>query len=251
LGPCVVFAEHATAFDGKRGIAVMMEAAREPVRRMAQRTLGITLRGGKLGDQVCTELLMHNRRTGCEGLLGIHHRGQRLEIRLDERRGVLGRITALGHDDREGLPHMPYLIAGEQGLLRIEDVVLHGCAPLARQGDLMIGHGRQQPDQLDSSERINNPRCGRSARQINRADASMRHGTTHERRMKHARQNDIIDILSMPEQQPAVLASQHGPADEGLPCKLVQVAALPAPLCIGIASTSMLCLPASRRASPS
>src|SRR6516165_6304564 len=110
----------------------MVEAAGESVRRMAQRTFGITLGGGKLGYEVGAELLMHDRRAGREGLLGIHHRGQRLEFRFDERRRVLGAITALGHDDCEGLTHMPHLIGAERGLLRIEDVVLYAGAPLAR-----------------------------------------------------------------------------------------------------------------------
>jgi len=182
---------------------------------------------------------MHDRSAGRQRLLGIHYRGQRLEIRFDERRRVLGAITALGHDDGEGLTHMPHLVGAEQGLLRIEDVVLHAGAPLARQADLMIGDRRQHPCELDATQHMNNSRHGGGTFEVDRPDAGMRQRAAHQRRMQHARQNKILDILSMTEQQPAVLASQHGPADEGLPCLLVQVTALPASLRIACVMTKL------------
>ena len=54
--------------------------------------------------------------------------------------------------------------------------------------------------------------CG--ARQIDRADAGMRNRAAHERRMQHARQNEIGDELPVAGQQPAVLAPQQRASDE-------------------------------------
>ena len=53
------------------------------------------------------------------------------------------------------------------------------------------------------------------ARQIHRADASMRDRAAHEHRVQHVRQLEIGDELPAAGQQPLILAAQDGAADEG------------------------------------
>ena len=93
---------------------------------------------------------MHDRRSSLQRFLWIDDRGQRLEVRFNKRRRIFGGIAALRDDDREGLANVPDLVAGEQRLLRVQDVMLDGVAPLLGQRHLMIGHRRQKLGQLES-----------------------------------------------------------------------------------------------------
>ena len=83
LGAAIVFADHAAAFDRKRGIAVMMEAARESVRRLAERTFGIALGDGSSAMSVGAELLVHERPHRPQPFLRIDHGREWIEIRFN------------------------------------------------------------------------------------------------------------------------------------------------------------------------
>ena len=213
LGARIVGADHAPAFHRHRGVAMMMEAPREPVPRAAQGGFSIALGGGKLGDQIGSELLVHERCSAAQAVLGIDHRRQRVKFSLYQRRRVLGGMAALGDHHREGFADMAHLVGGEQGLLRVEDAVAHRRAPFGGQRNLMVWHVRQQLRQRDPAHGKHHPGGGASRRQIDRADARMRQRAAHESRVEHARKLDVVDILSLAEQQSGVLPARHGAPD--------------------------------------
>jgi hypothetical protein len=55
---------------------------------------------------------VHQRSTLNQGPFGVHHRGQRLVLDLDELQRVLGQVTAVRHHDRDALAHVADLVRG-------------------------------------------------------------------------------------------------------------------------------------------
>ena len=77
------------------------------------------------------------------------------------------------------------------------------------------GHRRQQLQQVGAVEREHDAGRGSGARQVDRADAGVRHRAAHQDRVQHARQDEIGDELPLAGQQPAVFAPQQRAPDIG------------------------------------
>ena len=77
----------------------MIIATLDPMGRLRQRRVDISLLDRYLAIDVMTELRMDQRRSSLQGILRFHEHRQRLQIDDHQLGGVLGDISTLGHDD--------------------------------------------------------------------------------------------------------------------------------------------------------
>ena len=211
----VMGADDAAALHGRGGIAVMMKAARELVRRARERGVEVALADGEGADEIGAEFLVDDRTARAQRLLRVDDGRQRIEIEADQLRGVLGGVAALRDDDGNRLADVADLVMGQQRLLGIDELVLDLGGPFARQRELRVRHRRQQPREVGAAQHIGDARRRSGTRRIHRVDARMRDRAAHEHRVQHVRQRKIGDELAAPGQQPLILAAQDGAADEG------------------------------------
>ena len=88
----IIGADDAAAFHRHGGIAMVIEAPRQPVRRACQCGVGVASANREIADQVGLELIVHDATVRTQRRLGVNDRGQLLEIRLHQ----FGRVFGLG-----------------------------------------------------------------------------------------------------------------------------------------------------------
>ena len=105
--------EDRTSFERDVGHALLRERLRHDRVRLRERGVDVAVAVLAVVHDVGAELLEQRcaRRIECVG--DRHHRGQRLDVDVDELARVLGERTALGHDDRERLAGAPHLVVGK------------------------------------------------------------------------------------------------------------------------------------------
>ena len=213
VGAFVVNADDAAALHRDRTIAVVVEAPLEPVRRARQRSFDVALGQAKLANHVGVVFVMQDRSAGLESRLGIHNGRQRLEIEGDQLGRVFREIAVFSQDDRDRLADMAHLVVGEQRLLRIEELVLDLRGPFPRQRQLGVGDRREQLREFRAVEHIRNAGRRRRARQVDRADARVRHLASHEHGMQRVGKLQIGHELAAAHQQASVLATRQRASD--------------------------------------
>ena len=192
---------------------MMVKAPLDPVRRVRQRAVDIALGDAEFPDQVGVVSVVQHRGARLQRRFGIDQRRQRFEIDGDQLGRVFREIAALGQDHRDRLADVPHLVMGQQRLLRIEEGVLDLRGPFPRQRQLGVGHRGKELGQLRAVQHIGDARRRGGARQVDRADARVRHLAAHEHRMQRVGQLQIGDELAAAQQQAAVLATRHRAAD--------------------------------------
>ena len=121
------------ALDWHRGVAVMVKAPPQTVRRVGECPVDIAFRDREGTEEIGTQVLVDDRCTLCERCLGADDRRQFLEFGCDQTSGVFSSIPALGNDNGDGLADMPNLVMRQQRLLRVVEFVLDQACPFARQ----------------------------------------------------------------------------------------------------------------------
>ena len=198
---------HAAArLHGQRGMAPGGEPLGDDALRVLKRRGDLADFGVQGLHDVVAPLLMYERGTGFERLLGIVHDRERRVVHLDQRCGVFGRVSVVGHDRGDRLAHEADLIAGQHGPIarlvrrRLGGVVFHaqrldGLRDLgARQDEVHVGAGR------------------RGVR-INRHNAGVRVRAAHEGDRRGVGQSEIVDVLRLTQQDARVLDAAHLGAD--------------------------------------
>ncbi len=109
-GARIVGADDAAAFQRHRGIAMVVEAALQAVRRGGEHRLGVALADRERADQVGVEALVDERRAGAQRRFRVDDRRQLVEIEGHQFGGVLGLIAGLGDDDRDRFADMAHLV---------------------------------------------------------------------------------------------------------------------------------------------
>ncbi len=122
---------------------------------------------------------MDDRAARPQPRLGIDDRRQFFQVPADQFGRVLSQVARLRDDDRDGFADMAHLVVRQERLLRIEEFVLDNRGPFRRQRNLSFGHRRQKLQQIAAVERLDHARRGLGARQIDRANAGMRHRAAH------------------------------------------------------------------------
>ena len=215
IGPRIVQSDHAAAFHRHGGVAMMIKAPLQPMRRARKRAVGVAFANREGADQVGAELVVDDGCARGERQFGIEHGRQRIEIEIDQLGCVFRRIAVLRHDDSHRLADVPDLIVRQQRLLRIDELVLHLRRPFARQRKLGVRHRRQKLGELRAGQRIDNAGRRGGARHIDRFYARMSDRASDKHRMQHMRQFEIGDELAAAGEETAILAPGDGTADVG------------------------------------
>ncbi len=129
---------------------------------------------------------------------------ERLELRVDELRRVLGGVRVVGHDDRDGLADVAHGAVGEDGLEEgVERLVEGPEADRDPRHRVEVGGGQHGVD------------AGRRARR-GRVDADeprVRRRRAHDAHPDLARAVDVVDEPAGAAQQAGVLDAPDRPAD--------------------------------------
>ena len=192
---------------------MVVEAPLEPVRRARQRAVDVALGDTEFSDQVGLVFVVQHRGAGHQRRFRIDDGRQRLEIDGHQLGGVFRQIAAFGQDDRERFADMAHLVVSEQRLLRIEEGVLDLGGPFPRQRQLGVGDRREELGELGAVEHIGDARRRGRARQVDRANARVRHLAAHEHGMQRVGKLQIGHELAAAHQQAAVLAPRHRASD--------------------------------------
>ena len=129
---------------------------------------------------------------------------ERLELRDDELRRVLGGVGVLGHDDRDGLPDVAHGAVGEHGLQEgVERLVERPEADRDPRQRVEVGRGEHGVD------------AGRRARhgRVDADEPRVRRRRAHDPHPHLARAVDVVDEATRAAQQPGVLDAPDRPAD--------------------------------------
>ena len=180
---------------------------------LGDHTIRILKRRGDLADfgvqglhDVVAPLLVHERGTGFERLLGIVHDRERRVVHLDQPRGVFGSVPIRSDDRGDRLAHEADLVAGQHGpIARLVRRRLGGVVFHAQRLDGMRDFGARQ-DHLDVG-------AGRRGVRINRHNAGVRMRAAHEGDGHGVGQSEIVDVLRLAQQDARVLDAAHLGAD--------------------------------------
>ena len=213
VGAPIIGGDDTAALHRHRGVAVVVEAALQTVGRRGECHVDLAPADREGADQVRAVSLVNDRAVGTQRRLGVDHRRERFEVAGHKLGRVFGLVTGFGDDDRDRLADMADLVMRQQRLLRVEEFVLDRRRPFARHRNLPLGHRRQQSQQIGAVEREHDAGHRRRSRQIDRADAGMRHRAAHEDRVQHSRQDEIGDELPLAGQQAPVFAPQQRAPD--------------------------------------
>ena len=106
VGARIVGADDAAAFHRHRGVAVVIEAPLQAMRRARHRAIGIATADRKFSDQIGLQAVVHDRTVRPPRRLGIDHRRQFFQVPSDELGRVFGMVAAFRGDDRDCLADM-------------------------------------------------------------------------------------------------------------------------------------------------
>ena len=123
---------------------------------------------------------------------------QRPVLDVDEFGQVFGLITIFRHDEGDRLADEAHAAGGE----KLRQPVADARMPIAHDPRLIVEWqiARRQDRQRPG---------GASARRVDCEDVRVRHGTAHERSVRHPVQMNVVDEPGRPAQQPAVLLAQR------------------------------------------
>ena len=143
-------------------------------------------------------------RAGGERCVGREHRGQRLVLHVDERRGVVGGRPAHGGDRHDRFADVPHALGGERKHgARLHALVVEEDAAvrLAEPGD---GIAAEHADDAGHAARGVDTDAGEARMGVNAAN---------EGDVDHARQRQVVHVPAAPGEQARVVAAFHARSD--------------------------------------
>jgi hypothetical protein len=154
---------------------------------------------------VGAELLVHERRPGLEGLLGVDHHGQRVVLDDDLLGGVDDAVLVAADDDGDGLADV------------LDDAV-PGQRPRLRRLDLdsrRDPHHRERRLELEvvaGEDRVDARRL-LGGRGVDRDDPGVRLGRPDDGHVEHPREHEVVHVTAAPGDHPGVLLATQRLAD--------------------------------------
>ena len=112
----VVLRNDTAALDRHAGVAVVVETVREPARRRGKYRRRIALPHAQPRDDVARQRLMHQGSIGIERGIDARDTRQRLQIKIDQRDCILGKVAISCDDCRQRLTDMTDLVGCEGGI---------------------------------------------------------------------------------------------------------------------------------------
>ena len=143
-------------------------------------------------------VLVHERRGRCDRVLEAHRGGERRVLDVHEIERVLGRVPALGDDQRHRFPHIPDG-GGRQGLLGL-------VMDQRRVGD-EPGERAAEVAQIGVRQHRHHGAGGPRAARVDPHDAGVGMGAAKHRRVRQAREVDVIDEQAAAAQQRRILVA--------------------------------------------
>ena len=133
----------------------------------------------------------------------VERNGERLVFDLDEVAGILGDVAVLGDNGRDRLAVMAHLLSGDQ-------VLDDRAGAERRQRRRPLRHVLARHDRDHARER-------RRLARVDADDARVRVRAAQDRRVRHARQLDVVDVAPLPAQEPRVLDAVEALAEPAPP----------------------------------
>ena len=194
----LVGGDDAAGLHRHAGVALGREALAQHVRGAGEGAGGVAVAVVQGVGEVGLEV--EDRGVGLQRALGVHHRGQRRVVDLQERHQVLGVVAVLGHDHRDRLAHVAHLVPGQDRLQERQRGLLGVDAD-------ELGHVLE----VGGGEHGHAARVGQQRRGVDAADLGVRVRAAHDGRVQHPVELDVGDVLAPAAQQPRVLlALQRG-----------------------------------------
>ena len=188
------------ALDRGADVAGIPDLDLDPVRRGAERGLGVGVAEAPLVDEVRAERFVKHRRGLAEGLLGVDDRGPRRVLDLDPLRRVLREVPVARHHHRDGLPRVAHAAGREAAVL---DRRAHHDEERVGPG----GRGRPGEDRVHAVHRE------RLAR-VDRDDVGVRPGRAHEAGVARVGgEGHVVRELRFAGDEGRVLEPRDGPPD--------------------------------------
>ena len=159
---------------------------------------------GRAGEVVALARLVvaDQRRVVVERAAGVHHRGQRLVLDVDQAERVVGRVLVGGDHERHLLALEAHLVARQHGLRVVGD---RGHPGQAERLEVLGGDHRGHVG------------MGERGRRVDRDDARVRVGAAQQRAVDHARQPDVVEVVALAADEARILlALEPAEADRAL-----------------------------------
>ncbi len=211
------FGDQAATFDRMRAAAMLPDVLVEHVRGLGEG--GIDVAEGDLvgGRDIAVELAAHRRRAGRTGPAAVRHRGQHVVVDLDQRRGVLGEIAAVGDHDGDRLAHV-----GDFSIRQRErPVAVERRAGIGMPQHPAIGHHRQEI--VEREHRVHARQRQRCLRR-NATHRGVGVRAAHEGGVPDAREHDVVDIAALADKERAVLDARNARSNQRRHCPTFAIA---------------------------
>ena len=186
--------------------AVAAETLLDHVIGLGERGVGVPGRNVLVVEHVVAPIGVEPRGVGVQRPFGVHHYVQRLVIDLDRLQRVFQRIFIAGDDRGQRVADVFHLVDGQ----RPEDGRL-GLARQVRRAHL----GQHRPQVFDVFAGHRGHYAGQRGRLagVDTGNPGVRVDAAHEAQHHHARQDEIGQVLSLPDEQAAVFLAFDGLAD--------------------------------------
>ena len=145
-----------------------------------------------------------NQRFALQRFLDVHHRRQRFINHIDRFRRILGQIAAIRQHHRHRIAHITNLAVSQRILQKPQQIAI---SPQPHRNRPRLHHGGN----VVKSNHIRHARHSPRRRGINGKNAGMSVRATHDNRVQHIRQLDIIHKPPPPGKKPPIfLPPQRG-----------------------------------------
>ena len=197
-GPGVPVRDDPPRLERHPGVAVNVVAPSRDDLRCPKCSVDVADLHGEGGGQVVAQGLVQHRGARRRGPRGVRDGIERLVFDRHGGGAVLGRVPALGDDQRHRLPHIPDG-GGRQGLLGL-------VVDQRRVGD-EPGERAAEVAQIGVRQHRHHGAGGPRAARVDPHDAGVGMGAAKHRRVRQAREVDVIDEQAAAAQQRRILVA--------------------------------------------
>ena len=189
-----------------RAAAMLLEFHAGAMGRSRERVCDVAVGLPELGQEIAGAGVMGTRRSRCQGLPAVRHRGKRLVVDRDERRGVLGDIARLRDHHRHRFADEGDFVLGEHEWRYVGRELRR--AKLQRKPLLC-----EQRRQIGEREHGMHAGVSLSGTGVDGADQGMGMRAAHECRLQHVGKAQIGNEAARTREQGAIFKPLDGVAD--------------------------------------
>ena len=169
--------------------------------RLLERLVDLSARDYPVKRLVPRRVVVNLRRAVLRGRLRVDRRVERLVVNVDVFQRVLRLVAALRHHHRDGVAHVPHLVLRNRRMVRHDQVGVR-YVPRAR-------NRVQVPLDVRAGVDREYARLARRRARVDARDVRMGVRTPKNRRVRHARQFDVVRIRGAARYEPGVLTTTN------------------------------------------